>query len=157
MQRIVLLACSITSISVRALKYALFGSLRNGHHGTGDRYIRQKYSNIYAALWTCLECSVFTTLFIHITTRSILQEDRCQTQTFLLNMDFGSRNPQLLLSQRGTGVGRNPVSAGLAPFCFADSLQTCTLLEEDNHDGVTALLLEGKHNLWLVGCGSLST
>ena len=24
------------------------------------------------------------------------------------------------------------------------------------HDGVTALVLEGKHSLWLVGCGSLS-
>ena len=37
-QRVVLLACSITSVSVRDLKRALFGSLRSGRHGTGDRY-----------------------------------------------------------------------------------------------------------------------
>ena len=94
-QRVALLACSITSVSVRALKRALFGSLRSGRHGTGDRYIRQKYGSIYAALWTCPECSVFTARFIHITTRSILQEDRGQTHTFLLNTNFGSRTPQL--------------------------------------------------------------
>ena len=41
--------------------------------------------------------------------------------------------------------------AALAPFCFLDSLQASMLLEEDTHDGVTTLLLEGKHNLWLVG------
>ena len=94
-QRVALLACSITSVSVWALKRALFGSLRSGRHGTGDRYIRQKYGSIYAALWTCPECNVFTALFKHITTRSILQEDRGQTHTFLLNTNFGSRTPQL--------------------------------------------------------------
>ena len=70
--------------------------------------------------------------------------------TFLLNTNFGLRTPQ-----HSTGMGGNPVSVALVPFCFLDSLQTCTLLEEDTHDGVTALLLEGKHNLWLVGCSSL--
>ena len=77
-QRVVLLACSITSISVRALKRALFSSPQSGRHSTSDWYIRQKYGSIYAALWTCPECSVFTTLFMHITTRSILQEEEAK-------------------------------------------------------------------------------
>ena len=155
MQRVALLACSITSVSVWALKRALFGSLRSGRHGTGDWYIRQKYGSICAALWTCPGCSVFTALFIHITIRSILQEDRGQTHTFLLNTNFGSRTPQLPTVTTCYRRGRKPCVCCSSPFCFLDSLQTCTLLEEDTHDGVTALLLEGKHNLWLVGCGSL--
>ena len=47
------------------------------------------------------------------------------------------------------------MSAALAPFRFPGSLQTGRLLEEDMHDGVNALVLEGKHNLQLVDCGSL--
>ena len=108
MQRVALLACSITSVSVRALKGALFGSLRSGRHGTGDRSIRQKYGSICAALWTCPECSVFTALFIHITIRSILQEDRGQTHTFLLNTNFGSRTPQLPAVTTWYRRGRKP-------------------------------------------------
>ena len=146
-QRVALLACSITSVSVRALKRALFGSLRSGRHGTGDRYIRQKYGSIYAALWTCPECNVFTALFIHITTRSILQEDRGQTHTFLLNMNFGSRTPQLPAITIWSRCGWKPCVCCSSPFSFPNSLQTSSLLKEDTHDSVTALVLEGKHNL----------
>ena len=156
MQRVALLACRITSISVRALKRALFSSLRSGRHGTGDQYIWQKYGSIYVALWTCPECSVFTTLFIHITTRSILQDDRGQTHTFLLNTNFGSRTPQLPVVTTWYKHGRKPCFCCFGPFRFPDTLQTYTLMEEDTHGSVTVLLLEGKHNLWLVGCGSLS-
>ena len=38
-QRIALLACSITSVSLRSLKRALFGSLRSGRHSIGDWYV----------------------------------------------------------------------------------------------------------------------
>ena len=119
MQRVALLACSITSVSVRALKRALFGSLRSGRHGTGDRYIRQKYSNIYTALWTCPECNVFTALFKHITTRNILQKDRDQTHTFLLNTNFGSRTPQLLAITTCYRRGRKPCVCCSGPFSLS--------------------------------------
>ena len=118
-QRIALLACIITSVSVRALKRALFGSLRSGRHGTGDRYIRQKYGSIYAALWTCPECSVFTALFIHLTTRSVLQEDRGQTHTFLLNMNFDSRTSQLLAVTMWYKRGRKPCVYCSGPFSLS--------------------------------------
>ena len=119
MQRVALLACSITSVSVRALKRALFGSLRSGRHGTGDRYIWQKYGSIYAALWTCPECSVFTALFIHITPRSIVQEDRGQTHTFLLNTNFGSRTPQLSVVTTWYRHGRKPCVCYSGPFSLS--------------------------------------
>ena len=118
-QRVALLACSITSVSVRALKRALFGSLRSGRHSTGDRYIRQKYGSIYATLWTCPECNVFTALFKHITTRSILQEDRGQTHTFLLNTNFGSRTPQLPAVTTCYRRGRKPCVCCSGPFSLS--------------------------------------
>ena len=118
-QRVVLLACSITSVSVRALKRALFGSLQSERHGTGDRYIRQKYGSICTALWTCLECSVFTALFIHITIWSIVQEDRGQTHTFLLNTNFGSRTPQLLAITTCYRRGQKPCVCCSGPFLLS--------------------------------------
>ena len=42
-QRVAFIMCSITSIGLRALKCALFCSLRIGRHSTGDHNIRQKY------------------------------------------------------------------------------------------------------------------
>ena len=119
MQHVALLACSITSVSVRALKRALFGSLRSGRHSTGDRYIRQKYGSTYTALWTCPECNVFTALFKHITTRSTLQEDRGQTHTFLLNTNFGSRTPQLPVVTAWYRRGRKPCVCYSGPFSLS--------------------------------------
>ena len=119
MQRGALLACTITSVSVQALKRALFGSLRSRRHSTGDRYIRQKNGSIYAGFWTCPECSVFTALFIHITTRSILQEDRGQTQIFLLNTNFGSRTPQLPAVTRWYRRGRKTCVCRSGPFSLS--------------------------------------
>ena len=119
MQRVVLLACSITSVSVRALKCALFGSLQSERHGIGDWYIRQKFDSIYAALWTCPECSVFTALSIHITTWSILQEDRGQTHTFMLNTNFGSRTPQLPTVTTWYRRGRKPCGCCSGPFLLS--------------------------------------
>ena len=118
-QCVALLACSITSISVRALKHALFGSLQNGRHSIGDQYIQQKYGNIYVALWTCPECHVFTTLFIHITTWSILQEDRGQTHTFLLNTNFGSKTPQIPAVTMWYRHGRKPCVCCSRPFLLS--------------------------------------
>ena len=95
MQCVVLLVCSIISVRLQALKRALFGALQNGRHSIGDLYIRQKYGSTCSAFRTCLEGSVFTVIFIHLTTCNILQMDKRQAHTFLLNTNFRSRIPHL--------------------------------------------------------------
>ena len=52
-------------------------------------------------------------------------------------------------------MGANALSIALTLFCFPGSLQTGKLLKEDTYDGVTVLVLEGRHNLRAAGCGSL--
>ena len=80
--RVVLLARSITPIRYSALERTLFDSLRSGRHSTGDDKLRQKYGWKYAALQTCPEGSIFPAVFRRIITCSIPQVDTGRENTF---------------------------------------------------------------------------
>ena len=138
------------------MKRAPQGSPRSGRHNIGDHRLSRKYGRVYAALWTCTEGAVFAAVFIRITTRNILQLHTGYAHTFHLNMSSGQGRHPLMILQRSPGTGRTPVFGALPPLRFTDQRQTGRLWKEGMHDGATTtFLMEGKHNLSLVGCCSL--
>ena len=127
-------------INLYTVKRALLGSPRIGCHNIGDHILSHKYGNIYAALWTCPEGTVFAAVFIRITTCNILQLHTGDAHTFHLNTSLGQGRHPLMISQRSLGTGATPVFGAPPPLSFTDQWQTGRLWKEGMYDGATTRL-----------------
>ena len=65
-QRVALLACSITSVSVRALKCALFGSLRSGRRMAQATSIYGRNMAAYALLSGHVQSAAYLLPYLYI-------------------------------------------------------------------------------------------
>ena len=143
-------------ISLRAVKRAPLGSPRSECHSIGDHRLRQKYSRIYGALSTCPEGTVFAAVFIRINTCNILRVYTGYVHTFPLNPNPGQGRHPLMFSQCAPCTGGTPMFGSPPPLCFTNQLQNWQAPESRHpRQSHCAFVMEGKHNLCLVGCCSL--
>ena len=107
-------------------------------------------------LWTCPEGTVFVAVFVRITTCNTLEVHTGHVHTFPLNTSSDQGRHPLMFSQRAPGMGGTPVIDAQLTLRFTDQLQNRQSPERRHaRRSDCAFVMEGKHNLCLVGCCSL--